>query len=71
MQNILHIFFTRQDMILLLNYLDSDKSGDIDLREFLSKISFNNMHIKSHKYLLTEHRFIEAILTIWYEYRAA
>ena len=34
MQNILHISFTREDMYLLLNYLDSDKSGDIDLREF-------------------------------------
>jgi hypothetical protein len=29
------------------------------------------MHINSHKYLITELHFIEAILTVWYECRAA
>jgi hypothetical protein len=28
------------------------------------------MHVNSHKYLISEYRFIETILTVWYEYRA-
>jgi hypothetical protein len=71
MQNILHISFTKEEMYILTTFLDADKSGDIDMREFCSKITLNNMHINSHRYLLSEHRFIETILNAWYEYRGS
>lgn len=69
--NVLHISFSREETNLLLNHLDEDKSGDIDYREFASKISLNNLHSNSHTFLISEHRFIEYVLSEWYDYRKA
>ena len=71
MQNILHISFTKEELLMLTNFLDADKSGDIDMREFCSKITLNNLHKDSHKYLLSEHQFIETVLNAWYEHRGS
>lgn len=70
MEGLLHVYFTPEELITLTMHLDDDKSGSIDQKEFTSKIGFNNMHVNSHKYLVSEHRFIEFVLALWYEYRA-
>ena len=50
--------------------MDEDTSGDIDLKEFTQKITLNNLHSNSHKFRISEYRFIDYILNIWYDYRS-
>jgi len=70
-QNTLRVVFTRDEVLMMTNFMDEDKSGDITLNEFQNKLSLNNLHENSHKYLLSETKFIESILVVWYEYRSA
>jgi Ca2+-binding EF-hand superfamily protein len=67
---VLGIILSKDEIQMLTMYLDSDGSGDVDLKEFLAKINFKGMHERSHIYLLSEYRFIEFVLTVWYDYRA-
>ena len=71
LQNILHISLSREELNLLTSHLDEDNSGDIDFKEFTNKISLNNMHINSHRFLISEYRFIDFVLKEWYDYRSA
>lgn len=70
MQQILHIIMSREEVSMLVNYLDQDKSGDVNFREFSSKITLDRMHENSYKYRISEFRFIEFVLSVWYDYRA-
>ena len=67
----LNISLTREEANQFINYIDADKSGQIDQEEFTSKINFKDYQKRSHVYLISEKTFIDQILSVWYEYRAA
>ncbi len=55
---------------MLANYLDADRSGQIDYLEFTAKINFKDYQKRSHQYLISEKTFIEGMLNVWYSHRA-
>ena len=65
-KQILGVIFSRDDAYNLTNYLDADKSGDVDYQEFISKMNLNNLHKDSHQYLISENNFIDCVLIEWY-----
>jgi len=60
------VFFSTEEANLFTMYLDADGSGDVDIDEFVSKITLNNLHREAHKFLISELTFIEKMLTEWY-----
>ena len=48
-----------------MNYLDDDKSGDIDYMEFTKKISFYDLSNKANSHTLSKMGFIEAMMSEW------
>jgi hypothetical protein len=54
----------------LTNYLDENKSGDVDFTEFNAKINFKDYQKRSHKFLISELNFTERVLEEWYKHRA-
>ena len=65
-KNVLGIFFSRDETNMFTLHLDADNSGDIDVEEFQSKISLNNIHQESHKFMISETTLIEKVLSEWY-----
>ena len=55
----LNISLTREEANQFINYIDADKSGQIDLEDFTSKINFKDYQKRSHFYLISEKTFIE------------
>ena len=60
------VFFSTEEANLFTMYLDEDGSGDVDMEEFVNKISLNNLHQEAHKFLISELTFVERMLTEWY-----
>jgi Ca2+-binding EF-hand superfamily protein len=65
-RTVLGVFFSTEEANLFTMYLDSDGSGDVDLEEFVSKLSLTNLHREAHKFQISEVTFIERMLTEWY-----
>ena len=55
---------------MFVRHLDEDKSGDIDMAEFMKKIHLNDLHKDSHKFLISEVKLIDQVLTEWYSYKS-
>ena len=69
-KNVLGIFFSRDETNMFTLHLDADNSGDIDIEEFSSKISLDNLHRESHKFMISEVTLIEKVLSEWYHYKS-
>ena len=65
-EKMLRINFSKEEAMLLSNYLDKDGDGQITYAEFSEKINFNDYQMRSQHYLISEHNFIERIMTEWY-----
>ncbi len=60
----MNIHLTDQEADELVKYLDQDGSGDIDFKEFQSKINFKDLQMKNNLYTITKVSFIECILKL-------
>ena len=67
----LGVVFSREETQVFTAHLDEDKSGDVDEEEFQDKISLDNLHRESHKFLISEVSFVEKILAEWYHHQSA
>ena len=68
-RSVLGVFFSADETREVVEHLDEDKSGDIDRNEFCQKINLTDLHVESHKYLISELTFIEKILNEWYNFK--
>jgi Ca2+-binding EF-hand superfamily protein len=59
------IYFSPEEAAGVLEYLDSDGSGDVDFEEFQEKINYNNYNKYYHCFLLTKQKYIELVLKEW------
>ena len=57
-KNIIGVIFSKDETRELMNYMDEDKSGDIDYEEFAFRINLDNLHREAHKYQISELTFI-------------
>ena len=69
-KKVLGVFFSKDETREFTNHLDEDQSGDIDLHEFCQRIYLDNLHVESHKYLISELTLVEKILQEWYTHKA-
>ena len=69
-QNQLGCPLTREECQLLHEYLDKDGDRQVSCKEFCEKISFVNMNERSAKYIISEQKFIDAVLSVWYTHQA-
>ena len=68
--SVLGIYFSKEETHLFVRHLDEDNSGDIDIQEFMKKIKLNDLHKDSHKFLISEIKLIDQVLTEWYAYKS-
>lgn len=61
----LFVFFSREQKMALIEYLDENNSGDVDFNEFKSKINYDNYHKNFHLYMTSFRDFIEILLEQW------
>jgi len=60
-----HVYFSNEEVTRFCDYLDADKSGDIDFEEFSSKINYPLYNKNYPKYMITKTRFISIIIEEW------
>ena len=53
----LGVIFSKDETRELMDYMDEDKSGDIDINEFTLKISLDNLHKEAHGFQISEFAF--------------
>ena len=63
------VIFSKDETRELMNYMDEDKSGDIDENEFCQRVNFDNMHTEAHQYQISELTFIQMVLGEWYNFK--
>ena len=66
LRNVIGVIFSKDETRELMNYMDEDKSGDIDEHEFCQRINLDNMHTEAHSFQISELTFIEKVLGEWY-----
>lgn len=69
-KSVLGIYFSKEETNMFVRHLDDDNSGDIDMQEFMKKITLNDLHKDSHKFLISEVKLIDQVLTEWYHYKS-
>jgi Ca2+-binding EF-hand superfamily protein len=60
-----NVYFSFKESVNLCDYLDADKSGDIDFDEFSSKINYIAYNQNYANFLITKTRFISIVLEHW------
>ena len=69
LRNVIGVIFSKDETRELMNYMDEDKSGDIDEHEFCQRINLDNMHTEAHTFQISELTFIEHLLGEWYYFK--
>jgi len=65
-QSTLGIYLSNEEVFLLAKHLDKDGDGQISSSEFQTKINLTDYHKLSHRYTISESRFIDSVLSEWY-----
>ena len=62
----LGVHFSTEEANIFTMCLDEDGSGDVDLEEFIKKVSLDGLHDKARKYIISETTFVDKMLSEWY-----
>lgn len=60
-----NVYFSFKEATNFIEYMDSDKSGDIDFDEFSAKINYKSYNKNYARYMITKTRFITIVLEQW------
>ncbi|CAI2386044.1 unnamed protein product [Moneuplotes crassus] len=60
-----NVYFSFKEATNFIEYMDSDKSGDIDFDEFSAKINYKSYNKNYARYMITKARFITIVLEQW------
>ena len=60
-----NIYFSKEEALEVTKYLDSDGSGDVDFKEFQTKINYKNYNKYYHCFTITKQKYLEQVIEEW------